>query len=352
MKVPEQLEFISHYADRRRPGLRYNASMLSSAILHGLLLWILILNPHWLLGRRNWASGNSDKPDTSGKQYEVITYVPTSDKPMYMPRRPVGDLYSTRDALAFSRPPKPKPGGNMMPYSRGTTKEPMITDIVRELDLKKARRPEEKPKPAEAEAAQNDSKSDPGVSPVIETPAATKPPSPTAMAIPPKPKEIKPPQIGEASSAAPSADKARDERDRQRVAEEVAKQLKDADKRQQIFDNEASALDSPGPGFFDTKGFELSDYTQIVVDRIKQNWLIPGMARSERGRSTIIFYIERDGQISGLRVVSKSGIQQLDYAAMNSILVSGPFPPLPSKFSGDHIGAKLVFSYNEVRDSP
>jgi protein TonB len=85
------------------------------------------------------------------------------------------------------------------------------------------------------------------------------------------------------------------------------------------------------------------------VDKIKDSWLIPAIIRSESGRTTILFYIEKDGQISGLRVVAESGNRRLDSAALNSVLVAGPFPPLPRDFSGEHIGAKLVFSYNEVR---
>lgn len=354
---PKPLEYLESLSAAKPKGRVYGSSMLGSVMLHALVLYVLWAYPQLVFVKRDWDS-TSTQPDSTGeKKYEVITYVP-SNKPMYVPyRKPIGNLYSSQDALAISRPPKSQRSGNLQPYSRGTTKEPMITDIVKSLETKGTDETE-KTTTAQVVPEQQNSSPKAGSPPVLEVPPSDRAPSATAMTVPPKPKETAE-TIGEPWAKAQesvsdnqSTRAQRDAQTRQRVAEDVAKQLKLADAGQRIFENEASALRSEGSGFFDTKGFELSDYSQYVVDKIKENWLIPRIARDDSGRSTIIFYIERDGQISGLRVVTRSGREQLDRAALNSILGASPFPPLPRDFAGEHIGAKLIFSYNEVRDRP
>jgi TonB family protein len=115
-----------------------------------------------------------------------------------------------------------------------------------------------------------------------------------------------------------------------------------------VFENVQKAIQSEGTGFFDTKGFPLGEYATLIIERIKGNWFIPSNLRNNQGRSTLVFYIEKDGQVTGIRVVSSSGSKSLDDAAYQSVWVSKPFPPLPKGFPGEHVGAKFVFSYNEV----
>jgi TonB family protein len=114
-----------------------------------------------------------------------------------------------------------------------------------------------------------------------------------------------------------------------------------------VFTDQQSAIRTEGSGFFDTKGFPLGEYARQVIDRVKGNWSIPSNLRHSQGRSTLIFYIEKDGRVSGLRVITASGSDSLDLAALNSVLGANPFPPLPTGFPGGHVGAKFVFSYNE-----
>ena len=114
-----------------------------------------------------------------------------------------------------------------------------------------------------------------------------------------------------------------------------------------VFENEQKAIRSPDSGFFDTKGFPLGEYTDIIVERIKGKWFIPSNLRNSRGNTTVIFYIDRDGQFMDAHIVTSSGSNSLDLAALNAVIESNPFPPLPEDFPGDHVGAKFIFSYNE-----
>lgn len=115
----------------------------------------------------------------------------------------------------------------------------------------------------------------------------------------------------------------------------------------QVFEDEQKAIRSEGTGFFDTRGFPLGDYASTIIERIKGNWYIPSNLRSSQGRTTVIFFIDKDGRFTDARIVASSGSNSLDLAALNAIIGSNPFPPLPKGFPGDHVGAKFVFSYNE-----
>lgn len=114
-----------------------------------------------------------------------------------------------------------------------------------------------------------------------------------------------------------------------------------------VFENEQQAIRSEGSGLFGGQGFPLGEYAELISERIKGNWFIPSNLRKSQGRTTVVFFIEKDGRYSNAHIVSPSGSSSLDIAALNAIIGSDPFPPLPKGFPGDRVGAKFVFAYNE-----
>jgi TonB family protein len=114
-----------------------------------------------------------------------------------------------------------------------------------------------------------------------------------------------------------------------------------------VFESEQKAIHSPDSGIFDTKGFPLGEYVNIIKERIKGNWFIPSNLQSFQGHTTIVFYIDKDGRYTNARIVKKSGSNSFDNAALMAVIGSDPFPPLPKGFPGNHIGAKFVLSWNE-----
>jgi TonB family protein len=114
-----------------------------------------------------------------------------------------------------------------------------------------------------------------------------------------------------------------------------------------VLENEQKAVRTEGSGLFDTQGFPLGEYANLIIERVKGNWLIPSNLRSAQGRTTVIFYIDKDGRFTNLHIVTPSGSSSLDLAALNAVMESNPFPPLPKGFPGERVGAKFVFSYNE-----
>ena len=110
-----------------------------------------------------------------------------------------------------------------------------------------------------------------------------------------------------------------------------------------VFEDAKQAIASPGGGLFDTQDFPLEEYASTIKKRVTNNWFIPSNLRHSDEFTTIVFFIDRDGQHFGTQIVHSSGNNSLDITALNAILNSNPFPPLPPGFPGDHIGVKYIF---------
>ena len=109
---------------------------------------------------------------------------------------------------------------------------------------------------------------------------------------------------------------------------------------------ESAGAKEPGgnsdSNLFDTRGFPLGNYEEVVVSRVKSKWFIPSNLKQSQGRTIVIFYISKDGQHTGLRIALTSGNRSLDVAALSAVAESSPFPPLPKDFPGDRIGVRLA----------
>jgi TonB family protein len=113
------------------------------------------------------------------------------------------------------------------------------------------------------------------------------------------------------------------------------------------FSDRNAAITQEGSGLFDTKGFPLKEYADVIIARISGNWYIPTTLKNSKGHATVVFYIDKAGRYTNAKIVGSSGSVTFDLTALNAIINSNPFPPLPNGFPGDRIGAKFVFSYNE-----
>ena len=94
---------------------------------------------------------------------------------------------------------------------------------------------------------------------------------------------------------------------------------------------------------------DFGPYLARVVYVVRQNWysVIPETARlGQQGRVALVFEILKDGKVGTLRLVGSSGADPLDRAALASINMSNPFPPLPQEFTGNHLVLEFIFLYN------
>jgi TonB family protein len=120
------------------------------------------------------------------------------------------------------------------------------------------------------------------------------------------------------------------------------------------FSRQGSAQVGPLDILSDTQGVDFGPYLERVLSAVRRNWylLIPEVARPpmmKRGKVSIEFAIQNNGQIAGMRLVGQSGDISLDRAAWGGITASNPFPPLPSEFHGSYLALRFHFYYNPAK---
>lgn len=114
---------------------------------------------------------------------------------------------------------------------------------------------------------------------------------------------------------------------------------------------EGGFVDS-GPLSFETSWYDWGPYADEMVRRIKLHWDIPKLAElGWKGKLTIHFNIRLDGSVEGATIVAGSGIPPFDYAALQAILRSNPFKPLPKDLIKEvpgktKEGITVTFFYN------
>ncbi len=102
-----------------------------------------------------------------------------------------------------------------------------------------------------------------------------------------------------------------------------------------------------GPVSFDTKWFDWGAYGAEMVRRIKLHWDVPELARlGWKGSLTVRFYIQKDGTVAEAKIIRYSGIPPFDNAALQAILKSSPFRPLPEALHEEREGVSVTFFYN------
>ena len=100
------------------------------------------------------------------------------------------------------------------------------------------------------------------------------------------------------------------------------------------------------------KGVDFRPYLMQVLAAVRRNWLavVPESAKmGRRGRVSIQFAIAKGGSVPKLVIVTNSGTDALDRAAVAGISASNPFPPLPSEYKGERVVLQFNFAYNMPR---
>jgi TonB family protein len=113
------------------------------------------------------------------------------------------------------------------------------------------------------------------------------------------------------------------------------------------FPNPEGGFVDSGPLSFDTTWYDWGPYAEEMVRRIKLHWEIPELARlGWKGKLTIRFFILADGHVADAKIIRGSGIPPFDFAALQAILRSSPFRPLPSDLGESREGVTVTFFYN------
>jgi len=119
------------------------------------------------------------------------------------------------------------------------------------------------------------------------------------------------------------------------------------------FPNPDGGFVDAGGVSFETSWYDWGDYADAMVRRIKLHWHVPLdlMYLGAKGKVTIKFNIMADGTVSGVQLLRPSDHPPFTSAAMQAILTSNPFRPLPKDLlrqvpGKDREGVVVTFFYN------
>jgi periplasmic protein TonB len=90
------------------------------------------------------------------------------------------------------------------------------------------------------------------------------------------------------------------------------------------------------------KGLDLSQYLAGMEGKVKPNWN-PSFRQDER-TTVLTFNIEKDGQVTRLKISQSSGADEADREALEAVQKSAPFDPLPANFPLENL--EITFSFN------
>ena len=87
-----------------------------------------------------------------------------------------------------------------------------------------------------------------------------------------------------------------------------------------------------------------TSYMANVQNKIRSNWTPPEGDKSRK--VVLLFKVGRDGRILNHSVYHSSGDKTMDDAAIEALLKSQPFEPLPDEFSDGSVDVQFTFDYN------
>ncbi len=87
--------------------------------------------------------------------------------------------------------------------------------------------------------------------------------------------------------------------------------------------------------------FPFAFYVDQMLTLIGGNWLKPEVP--DGTAAVVSFRIQRDGQITDVKLLEPSGVGLYDRAAIRAVYAANPLPPLPPEFQGERLGVHLRF---------
>lgn len=96
-----------------------------------------------------------------------------------------------------------------------------------------------------------------------------------------------------------------------------------------------------------TREFKYYSYFHHIKSQIEMAWNYPLEAQKNRwgGLLSVIFTVEKDGRVSKVILVSSSGREVLDNAAIDAINYASPFNPIPESLGVNRLNITASFEY-------
>ena len=95
-------------------------------------------------------------------------------------------------------------------------------------------------------------------------------------------------------------------------------------------------------GFNAQQNLNMGPYLAEIRRRVRRNWN-PSSPGNNR-HTVLVFSIQRNGQITGLRVIQSSGSDQVDRQSLEAVQKSGPFAALPQNFPHQELNVEFNFN--------
>ncbi len=87
---------------------------------------------------------------------------------------------------------------------------------------------------------------------------------------------------------------------------------------------------------------DMRNYFSEIKRRVRRNW---NPRYSTKEQTTVLsFSIQRNGQITFLKVRQTSGSQKVDREALDAVQNSGPFDPLPANYPSEMLNVQFNFN--------
>lgn len=95
----------------------------------------------------------------------------------------------------------------------------------------------------------------------------------------------------------------------------------------------------------DVPEFPFSYYLALLQGRIKSNWEPPfnASATAASKKAVVAFRILRNGQVTKISIISRSGDYLFDQACLRAVTLASPLPPLPFDFPRPSLGVQFEF---------
>lgn len=92
-------------------------------------------------------------------------------------------------------------------------------------------------------------------------------------------------------------------------------------------------------------GTRFGAYAALIRDRVARQWRTDQVDARLRTLppAIVTFDIQRNGQVTNIRVVQSSGNRALDYSAERAVIQAGPFEPLPAAYGGSSATIEFWF---------
>ena len=94
-------------------------------------------------------------------------------------------------------------------------------------------------------------------------------------------------------------------------------------------------------GGVDNPTFTYGYYLDRMLLLIRAQWVRPPLGSGVE--ATVHFRILRDGTVESIELVSSSGYNSFDLAALRALQAAAPLPPLPRSYREGELGVSLIF---------